>query len=227
MSRPAVIFFVRHPVPGRVKTRLAAGSTPELAANLYRIMVEVLRDRLLPHAGREYDLWLYVTPARSAVEVGAWLLGGTPRKGTRILVQPEGDLAGRLDHAGRCATEAGAGAMLFIGSDCMDLAHEDITGALAELESVDAAIGRATDGGFWLLALRRWMPGLFQGVEYSSPYTYGQLLARLRRYGMPPGALAERTDIDCVEDLARQPEEVKLELRRRAQIAGLAIPPIP
>ncbi|MCB2154102.1 TIGR04282 family arsenosugar biosynthesis glycosyltransferase [bacterium] len=227
MGRPVVVMFVREPEPGRSKTRLASGCTPVQAANLYRIMVEVLRDRLLPHAGCEYDLWIYATPAKAASRIGAWLLGGSRREGTRVLAQPDGDLTGRLENAGERATQAEADAIVFIGSDCLELTHEDIVEALARLDGADSSIGRATDGGFWILAIRRWMPRLFHNVEYSSRYTCGQMLAQLRRFGMPAVRLDERTDIDKFEDLAQQSDHIKAELRRRAAEAGLDIPSIP
>lgn len=219
---PVVLMFVRQPEPGRVKTRLAADTSPEHAAALYRLMVEMLRDELLPAAGHDFQLWLYATPGKELAQVGEWLLPppAPPAESVRLVPQPDTDLAERLEHAGRMAFAAGAPALLLIGSDCVDLRREDLREALATLRNADAVIGPATDGGFWLLGLKRWRDGLFHGVAYSHPETAAQMQARLRGEGFSVALGAERADVDRLVDLTLQPAWVIERMRRRAATSG-------
>ena len=43
---PAILLFVKNPVPGRVKTRLAATLGPEAAAAVYRLLVRRVLENL-------------------------------------------------------------------------------------------------------------------------------------------------------------------------------------
>lgn len=226
MALPAAVVFLRYPEEGTTKTRLADGSSPGEAANLYRCMVEVVIDSLLPGAGVDYELWVYFTPIHRKADLLDWLFPVQVPSGVRFVAQPDdAGLAERLERAGEAALESGAPAVLFVGTDCLEMTREDLVEAIRLLDEHPAAIGPSVDGGFWLLAVRRFEQGLFQGIPYSSDRTGRLMQERLRQRGTPAALLPIRRDIDTVADLEAQPRRVRETLAERARKSGLAIPP--
>ena len=67
----------------------------------------------------------------------------------------------------------------------------------------DAAIGRAADGGFWGLALRRCPAGLLTDLPWSQPTTYVATRNRLRAQGLRVVELPPWWDVDEEADLRR------------------------
>ena len=74
--------------------------------------------------------------------------------------------------------------------------------AIESLDHQDLVIGPATDGGYYLLALKRADPGLFQGVPWSTPQVLTATLDRAGRLGRSVRVLRTLGDVDTAEDLA-------------------------
>ncbi|RFS83869.1 glycosyltransferase [Actinomadura spongiicola] len=183
-----LIVIAKEPVPGRVKTRLTPAYTPAEAAALAEA---ALRDTLAAVAA---------TPAgRRTLALdgapGPWLPAGFA-----VTAQRGGGLDERLAHA---FTDAWAGRpLVLIGMDTPQVTPALLTRAHRALRRHDAVFGPATDGGFWLLGLRRPDARLLRGVPMSRPDTGGALLARLRAAGLDVGELPALTDVDTPADAA-------------------------
>ncbi|RME74219.1 MAG: glycosyltransferase [Planctomycetota bacterium] len=195
--REVLVVFVREPVAGRTKTRLARTIGPERAAELYRVMVEEVARETARVAGCGRARWLWVAPARACETVGRWL-GGFDR----VLGQPEGDLGVRQQAAFEAAFSAGAGRVVVIGSDCVALRAPLLEAAFAALGEADAVLGPATDGGYYLLGLRRPVPGLFDAVRWSAATVCATIEQRLERAGCTTVRLPVLGDVDTALDLA-------------------------
>ena len=63
--------------------------------------------------------------------------------------------------------EAG-GAAIIIGSDCPYLELSDLEAARGALQTHDAVLGSAADGGYWLIGLTAPCPALFERTQWSS-----------------------------------------------------------
>lgn len=196
MEKPkrVVLVFVRAPQRGRVKTRLAAGIGPDAALRIYRRLAEHTVAEALRLPGVEVRV--HYTPAAEAAAVRRWL-----GRGPLYLPQADGDLGRRLTHAFADAWAAGADRVLVVGSDLPDVAAELLERAFAELEAAEAVLGPARDGGYYLLALRRPVPGVFDGIDWSTERVLRQTVERLQRADAPPTLLEPLTDVDEVEDL--------------------------
>lgn len=189
-AEPRVAVFARHPTPGEAKTRLIPALGPVDAAALHRRLVERTL-RAVRACGFPFEL--RVTGAE--VRVFHDWLGPLP-----VVDQGGGDLGERLARAGPPYPT------LFIGSDAPDLSPMHLQVAAAALARAPAAIGPAEDGGYWLLGLRRAVPGVFAGVAWGTGAVFAQTLARLRSAGIEPVILPELADLDRPEDLARWPD---------------------
>ncbi|WUI03242.1 TIGR04282 family arsenosugar biosynthesis glycosyltransferase [Spirillospora sp. NBC_00431] len=188
--RPAtdLIVIAKQPVPGRVKTRLTPAYTPAEAAALAEA---ALRDTLTAvaaaPAGRR-TLALDGAP-------GPWLPAGFT-----VTAQRGGGLDERLAAA---FTDAWAGRpLVLIGMDTPQVTPALLTAAGRALRRRGAVLGPASDGGFWLLGLRRPDPELLRGVPMSRPGTGAAQLARLRAAGLDVAVLPELTDVDTPADAA-------------------------
>lgn len=191
----ALLVFVRAPVEGRVKTRLAAALGPRGALRVYRRLAEhaLAAARAL---GPAVSLRVHVTPAEDVPAVRAWL-----GDGPAYLPQAEGDLGARMAAAFSDAFAAGARRVVIIGSDLPDLSPDLLRRAFAHLSATDAVVGPAADGGYWLLGLARPLPAVFAGIAWSTDGVLAATLARLRAAGIEPARLPTLRDVDEAADL--------------------------
>ena len=76
--------------------------------------------------------------------------------------------------------------------------------ALAGLDwdDADAVLGLTDDGGYWLIGLRRFVPGCVAGVPMSTDHTGADQLARLRSLGLRVRLLPRLRDVDTPADAA-------------------------
>lgn len=161
-----LVIFTRFPMAGTGKRRLAAGIGAVHAARFQRVRLAALVASL----GRDprWRTWLAVTPDGS----GPW-----PRHLDR-LSQGRGDLGRRLS---RVVKSLPGGPAVVIGSDVPGIRPRDISEAFHRLEGADAVLGPATDGGYWLIGLRR-APRLrlpFGQVRWSSEHALADTEAEL------------------------------------------------
>ena len=129
-----ILVFAKAPVPGEVKTRLIPMVGPEGAAKLARRMLDwTLREAL--ETGMPVELCGDPHPAE-------WRKS---RPGLAFSYQGEGDLGERLARAARRVLVDGS--VLLIGSDCPELGTQRLMQAVAALDTHDAVIHPARDGG--------------------------------------------------------------------------------
>lgn len=181
----AVVVFGREPVPGKVKTRLAAEIGPARAAAVYAILLEhTLRQARL--SGLDPVLAL----AEPASE------GWRPPVPVPVEAQLGDDLGSRMaasfsSHFGR-----GAEIVVLVGSDCPFLSADHLRAAAVACLSADVVLGPAHDGGYWLVAQRAPGADMFTGVPWSSAHTLDATRRRLAARAVRHRELEELRDID-------------------------------
>ena len=123
------------------------------------------------------------------------------RRGRTFEPQSEGDIGERMAHA-FALFQRGARRVVLIGSDVPALAFEDVRGALESLDDQDVVIGPATDGGYYLLALKACRPRLPARGDGARDDVLTATLDRAVRLGRSVRVLRTIGDVDTVEDLA-------------------------
>jgi rSAM/selenodomain-associated transferase 1 len=196
--------FVKEPRAGRVKSRLAAALGPEAAAAVYRVIAEEVVRRTAPPRDA-YERVIVFDPPEAAGTVGGWL--GVEAAG--LLPQSPGDIGVRMERAFALLFERGARRVALTGTDVPALAAEDVRRALESLDEHDVAIGPATDGGYYLIALKRPQPELFEVIAWSGPDVLSRTLERASRCHLSVRVLRTIGDVDTVEDLAAEWERVR------------------
>lgn len=189
-----ILLILKAPVPGQVKTRLAADIGAQAATDLYRALVESQLERL-PH---ECSLEVHFAPADAGPLFCRWL-------GDALDYHPQfdGDLGERLQHAVNGAFGRGAREVICIGADCPSLLPSHFDEAVEQLRSPesDLVIGPSKDGGYYLIGLRQPADKLFQNIRWSSAHTLSDTLAKAREAQLKIHTLETMEDIDVIEDL--------------------------
>jgi len=194
---PAIAIMAKAPIAGFAKTRLIPALGAQGAADL--------QARLIEHTVR----------IASGAGLGPVLLWCAPdtahplfahmraRFGIGLAKQPDGDLGARI----LAAVSAAPQSVLVIGTDCPVLSARHLRDAAHALESHDAVVIPADDGGYVLIGTRTPQPALFAGVTWSTATVMAETRARLRECNMTWAELPPLWDIDTPDDLARMKRE--------------------
>ena len=97
----------------------------------------------------------------------------------------------------------GKGPLIIAGTDIPFIKREMIADAFRRLRGADAVFGRAEDGGYWLVGLRRRPKRLapFENVRWSSPFALADTLKNLSSHRI--AFAATLFDIDTEADYRR------------------------
>ncbi|KAG2484761.1 hypothetical protein HYH03_016415 [Edaphochlamys debaryana] len=218
-SRPGLVVFARLPVPGRVKTRLAAGAGvgPDGACDFYRACAMHALTQAAS-CSPWLDAYVYHSSADRTADVAAWLDGeglalpcspqisAAAASSSGSAPQPEPDLGAKMLAAMRDTRQRGGHTKVLItGTDIPDLSESILRCAVDALDSHEMVIGPAMDGGYYLMGLTRLEESLFQDMAWSTDTVLAETLARARAAGLrlaPADMLPPLRDVDTVEDLA-------------------------
>ena len=200
----AIAVFAKAPVPGRVKTRLAATLGAEEAARLHEEIVSALLLRLVESSIRlSSDVELHTDTLTDT-----WSGFAVTRR-----LQINGDLGARMLHALRAGLDAGRPRMLILGGDVPTVPISHLEALLGAEE--DVVLGPAEDGGYYAICCRKTHPEMFAGVAWSTDLACTQTAAACRSAGLSVSFGSTWFDIDETEDLKRVSS--KYGTRRRQQ----------
>jgi len=191
-----LIVFTRRPEPGRSKTRLIPVLGAQGAADLQQQMALHTISHAREVARREPVALEVRFADGTADDMRGWL-----GNGMNYFPQGEGDLGVRMESAFREAFSRGAGRVVLLGTDCPGLDATVMRAASTALRRKDLVLGPATDGGYWLIGLRRPAPALFADMPWSTDSVLARTLGRARSLGLSVRTLEPLPDVDRPEDL--------------------------
>jgi uncharacterized protein len=190
-----LLFFVKNPEQGKVKTRLAASIGNERALKFYKVFLLNILSNL--NKGT-FLFYLCFFPADALESLRQWL-------GEDYLYTPQQgeDLAERMKNGFMEAYTMGFKRVVLIGSDIPDLPLEFIEEAFTSLKEKDAVIGPSLDGGYYLIGFKdkTFSSQVFKGIPWSTERVFEQTTKILEREGLTVHTLQPLRDIDKVEDL--------------------------
>jgi rSAM/selenodomain-associated transferase 1 len=195
MPSDAIVLFVKNSTPGRVKTRLAVEVGPERSVEIYRELVRAVCERVPQNC----DLLIACDPPDECDAIVNWLTPLLPADAF-FFPQCSGDLSARLIDAFSIAFAAGHVRVAAIGSDCVEINHETFFETWRALETHDCVIGPSADGGYYLLALKKPCPGLFQDIAWSSAETFQHTMERAVELQLSVHLLRKLNDVDTLKD---------------------------
>ncbi len=190
-----VLFFVKYPERGKVKTRLSAELDEDITVGLYKSFVLDLLS-MLGNLGSQFRICF--SPEGSQDSLTRWL-------GSQYCYMPQRgvDLGQKMKNALIQAFDQGFDRVIIIGSDSPDLPGEFIDQAFLSLKTYDAAIGPSFDGGYYLIGFNSntFLPTAFDGIQWSTGAVFRETICKLKEAGIKTYELPEWRDIDTFADL--------------------------
>src|SRR6266852_7144109 len=181
--------LAKQPLPGLVKTRLAAETSPQWAARVAAAFVTDSLDRL---AAIETHRILVYAP-REAVAFFSSLARGR----FALMPQVEGDLGQRMaaffstavapklefgnEGPGGNEVRGDPVKAVLVGVDSPTLPLSYIEEAFAKLERADIVLGPATDGGYYLVGCAGRVPPIFENITWSRPTVLEETVTLLKK----------------------------------------------
>lgn len=189
----ALIIFVRNPVLGKVKTRLAKDAGQQGALEIYIKLLKHTKEIAL---AANADCFIFYADYLN--EDDLW-----EEKHFKKYLQQNGDLGHRMHNAFNIVFSEGYKKACIIGSDCAELSTKIIDQAFTELERQEVVIGPSLDGGYYLLGMNKIQPKLFSAKKWSTESVFSSTLADVNSLNLSYSLLAQLSDIDYLEDWER------------------------
>ncbi len=202
-SENCILFFVKHPAAGKVKTRLAQHVGQDVATDLYKSFVADILSTLRA-LSVNIKIVYYASDAENQFQ--QWL--GEEYSYIRQIGM---DLGQRMKNAFLQAFSDGFDNVILIGSDIPDLPAEYLELAFKALETNGVVVGPSSDGGYYLIGFTRstFLPEVFEGVCWSSKSVLEQTANVLKQYEQKVYLLPQWYDIDTWADLSELVERNK------------------
>ncbi len=193
-----LIIFVRNPILGKVKTRLAKTVGDDKAIAVYEALLIKTKNTVSP---LKEDVIVYYDSFIPKTDI--WdevVINKNMQKGKC--------LGEKMQNAFAENFTKGYKKICIIGSDLWDLKQEDITRSFDMLNNNEVVIGPAIDGGYYLLGLNKIIPSLFKNKKWGSNTVLKETMEDLKNYTIE--LLDTKNDIDNEDDLSDIPELLKI-----------------
>ncbi len=192
-TEQALIVFVKNPVEGQVKTRLAAEVGDQKALSVYQQLIEHTRN-----VAMECDADVHVFYSDYVDEGDQWLQTDFSKH------QQQGEgLGERMLDAFNQMEEMGYQKKIIIGSDSPEITPEIINDAFQKLDEYDLVIGPALDGGYYLLGMQQIQEEIFQEINWSTEQVFDQTIYTLQNEGVVWYEMPMLSDVDTEDDLPK------------------------
>lgn len=183
--------FIKNPVKGHVKTRLAKSIGDLKALRIYQKLLRITKS-ITDELSCDRQVWYSQFVAQNDL----W-----DEKAYSKFTQSGNDLGERMQLSFQQAFEKGYENVIIIGSDCPDLTPELINRAFEALENHQAVIGPSEDGGYYLIGMSRYYPFLFENKNWSHPSVFQDTLKQIEANSISHHLLPVLNDIDSEADL--------------------------
>jgi rSAM/selenodomain-associated transferase 1 len=199
---PVIIVMVKAPVAGIAKTRLTPSLSESDAASL---ALCIIQDVINSALGIIPNVIVAFAP-----DDGRAILEPSLPKQLHWVKQEGHDLGERLNSAIAYAAGLGFSPIIVLGADSPTLPPSYIETASDALAAnkTDVVLGPTTDGGYYLVGLRKTVPNLFHNIAWSSARTFADTVHNTNQLGLRLLTLPEWYDVDTFADLGRLRNEL-------------------
>ena len=190
-----VLFFVKYPKVGDVKSRLSKDLDPSITVELYRCFV---KDLLKMLNTTSYSIFICFYPSNYLNNFKQWL-----GNKYNYIPQEGEDLGQRMENCFNYIFTKKFDQLIVIGSDSPDLPNEILNQAFLKLQTHDAVIGPSLDGGYYLLGFNRacYSPNFFKDVSWGKDTVFAKTKKRFLDEKLSFFILPVWGDIDTFQDL--------------------------
>jgi rSAM/selenodomain-associated transferase 1 len=183
--------FMKNPIAGKVKTRLAVEVGKDEALNIYKKLIG--HTHFVTSKINTCDKAIYYSS--SVDEHDQWMSDSYNKH-----LQKGNDLGEKLSNAFSDAFRRGYEKVIAIGTDSFELTRDIIDKAFSSLEETDIVIGPAKDGGYYLIGMNEHKAELFKDIEWGTAKVLSATLYIIRPIGCKYTLLKQLSDIDTLKD---------------------------
>jgi hypothetical protein len=196
-SKNLLLIFTRNPELGKVKTRLSKSTGDQVALDIYKFLLnktnqvteQVTSDKIVYYSEKitKHDIWSSNSYKKE--------------------VQYGDDLGAKMKNSFQAAFKNKYHKVLLIGSDLYDLEPCHIYEAFKKLDKNDVIIGPASDGGYYLIGLKKLYPKIFENKNWGTSTVREDTLKDLEKVDVH--LLPMLNDVDVIEDIEHHPAFTK------------------
>lgn len=196
MNNNCIIFFVKYPEKGKVKTRLAKIMGDNITVELYKNFVLDLISTIKNAESAELNI--FFSPANKKEKFIQWL-----GKNYIYKQQVGNDLGEKMKNAFVEVFKDYYKKVVIIGSDSPDLDSDIFNKAFSSLSRNDVVIGPSFDGGYYLIGFNKetFLSNIFDGIKWSRDRVFEDTMniLKIRKYKV--SVLEKCHDVDTIDDL--------------------------
>ena len=189
--KSALIIFVRNPVLGKVKTRLAATLGNKRALEIYKLLLAHTNE-----ISKNLSAGKYIFYEDFINDNDIWQNDIYKKQ-----LQTGDSLGERMKNAFAKLFQKEYEKIIIIGSDCYELSTDILNEAFHSLIKADVVIGPAKDGGYYLLGMNHFVPQLFDDKKWSSNSVYTDTVNQIKALNKNFTSLAILSDVDEEKDI--------------------------
>lgn len=195
-NKKAVIIFAKYPENGKVKTRLASTLGERFATDFYKVCAEHTFKEILKVNKNSTRHFLFYSDKNDRGKIKKWTHSNF------LLFNQQGkDLGDKMFNAFQSVFKNGVSKSIIIGTDLPDISSYIINDAFELLNESDVVLGPATDGGYYLLGMKKIIKELFLDLPWSTDKLFRQTLEVINKLNLQVSILPELSDIDTESDL--------------------------
>src|SRR5262245_61403837 len=205
-STCAIAVMAKASIPGKRSTRLASPLSEDESATLNTGFGRDAADNSQAAAAlANISGWMAYAPVGSAPFFRSHL-----PQSIGLLEAAAPTLGECLQYASATLLRSGYGAVCLVNSDSPTLPVGHLATAATALAAAGDRIvlGPATDGGYYLIGMKRPHPGLFEGIAWSTDRVFAQTLKRAEALGLSVIELPTWYDVDSTATLRTLIDEV-------------------
>ena len=203
----ALIIFIKTPIPAFVKTRLISRLDAETVTLLYTAFLKDLHQNLA--ANCDYHTWYAIAPEKFDKKKLSEII-----ELKKKFLQKGNTLGERMDNAFQTLFSTGYTKVVVIGSDVPSLSASIIEQAFSKLDEFDCVLGPSEDGGYYLIALKKRQPVLFNDIVWSTESVMQKTLNKAMNNYITVYQLPTLVDIDTYDSLNGFYKELKMISKR-------------
>jgi uncharacterized protein len=192
MKNDLLMIFIKNPIAGKVKTRLAKTIGEQQALEIYKDMLSHTLKISSTVDGTDKIVYYsdFIDDRDEWAESGFFQA-----------LQQGADLGDKMGIAFNENFIKGYKKIIIIGSDCLELNSALIVKAFKSLDEHDAVIGPVVDGGYYLLGMNQANERLFRNKQWSTETVCQSTIADLEAGNLRYALLETLNDIDEEADL--------------------------
>ncbi len=189
-----LIIFIKTPIKNAVKTRLEKHLTADQVFRIYCSFLKDLNRKFTRQPA--FDTWYAVSPEHFDPEFLREHIDTD-----RLFLQSGAGIGERMLNAFKTVFGKGYIKAQLIGSDIPHLPGTYLDTGWKILDRCDLALGPSTDGGYYLIGLKKVYPQLFAGITWSTDHVLAETRAIAKQRHLQFEHLPTLSDVDTIDEL--------------------------